>query len=230
MELYLDSANLDQIREVVSLGIITGVTTNPSLLAKEDPTVDIRDRIREIHQLVGGHCSVEVVSTDADGMVKEAEEILSWFPEATIKIPMIPEGLKATRRLAQQNIPVNMTLIFSPAQALAAHNAGARYVSIFLGRIDDVASDGMRTLADVCEIWEVQGLDSFIIAASVRHPMHIVEAAKVGAHIATVPYEVLQKALHHPLTDIGLEKFLNDYKKLQKHIQSLHSSVVSETG
>ncbi len=227
MELFLDSANIDHIREIASYGIITGVTTNPSLLAKEDPSVDVRDRILEIHQLVGGHCSVEVVSTDAEEMVREAEEILSWFPEATIKIPMIPEGLKATRELARQNVPVNMTLIFSPTQALAAHNAGARYISIFLGRLDDIANDGLRVLADVCEIWDVQGLDSFILAASLRHPMHIVEAARLGANIATVPYAVLKKALHHPLTDAGLEKFLADYHRLQAEIQQRQQESVT---
>ncbi|MCS6809386.1 MAG: fructose-6-phosphate aldolase [Bacteroidota bacterium] len=226
MELYLDSANLDEIRHVASLGIISGVTTNPSLLAKEDPTVDVRQRILEIYSLVGGHVSVEVVSTDADGMLREAEEILSWFPEATIKIPMIPEGLKAVRRLSQQEVDTNVTLIFTPSQALAANNAGATYVSVFVGRLDDVGSDGMAVVRDVREIWDIQGLSSQILAASIRHPMHIIEAAKAGADIATCPYKALMQSLQHPLTDKGLSAFLADHRKMQEEIAKAKGALV----
>lgn len=218
MELYLDSANIEEIRHAAALGIISGVTTNPSLLAKEDPKVDVRKRILEIHSMVGGHLSVEVISTDADGMLREADEILSWFPEATIKIPMIPEGLKAVRKLSDQDVDTNVTLIFSPTQALAANNAGATYVSVFVGRLDDVGADGMEVVRDVRDIWDTQGLSSLILAASIRHPVHILEAAKAGADIATCPYKALMQSLQHPLTDKGLAAFIADHKKMQEEI------------
>lgn len=219
MELYLDSANINEIRDVAELGIISGVTTNPSLLAKEDSTVDVRRRILEIHSIVGGHLSVEVISTDTDGMLREAEEILSWFPEATIKIPMIPAGLKAVSKLAGQDVDTNVTLIFSPTQALAANNAGATYVSVFVGRLDDISYDGLDVVRTVRDIWDVQGLNSLILAASIRHPMHIVECAKAGADIATCPYKPLMQSLKHPLTDAGLEAFLKDYHKMQAEVK-----------
>jgi transaldolase len=221
MELYVDSANIDEIRDAAALGIITGVTTNPSLLAKEDPTVDVRKRILEIHEIVGGHLSVEVISTDTDGMLREADEILDWFPEATIKIPMIPAGLRAVRRLSDQEVPTNVTLIFSAAQALAANNAGATYVSVFIGRLDDVAQDGLAVIEQVREIWDIQNLDSMILAASVRHPIHLIEAARLGADIATCPYKTIIQSLKHPLTDKGLEAFLADYNKMQAEIAAL---------
>lgn len=216
MELYVDTANIEHIRHAASLGFISGVTTNPSLLAKEDPNVDIKQRIIEIHKLVGGHLSVEVISTDTKGMLQEAEEIINWFPDATIKIPMIPDGLAAVKYLSKKNIPTNVTLVFNPTQALAANNAGATYVSVFMGRLDDMAMDSADTLYDICEIWDIYGFESRIISASIRHPIHIVESAKAGAHIATVPYNVLMQSLKHPLTDIGLQKFLDDYHKMQK--------------
>jgi transaldolase len=215
MELYVDTANIEHIRHAASLGFISGVTTNPSLLAKEDPSVNIKERLLEIHQLVGGHLSVEVISTETKGMLKEAEEIISWFPEATIKIPMIPNGLAATKELSRQGIPTNVTLVFSPTQAIAANNAGATYVSLFMGRLDDISCDSTEVLYDICEIWDIHDYESKIIAASIRHPIHIVESAKAGADIATVPYKVLMQSLKHPLTDAGLDKFLADYKKMQ---------------
>lgn len=221
MELYVDSANIDEIRHAASLGILSGVTTNPSLIAKEDPNVDVNKRILEIYELVGGHLSVEVISTDTAGMLKEADEILQWFPNATIKIPMIADGLAAVKKLSSQNIPTNVTLVFSPAQALAAHAAGATYVSVFVGRVDDIALSGIDIIRDVRDIWDIQGLDSKILAASIRHPMHLVESAKAGAHIATVPYKVLMQSLKHPLTDSGLKSFLDDYKKNQEARQKL---------
>ncbi|MFA6570062.1 MAG: transaldolase family protein [Bacteroidota bacterium] len=215
MELYVDTANIEHIRRAAELGFITGVTTNPSLLAKEDPTVDVKQRILEIHSLIGGHLSVEVISTDTKGMLKEAEDIISWFPEATIKIPMIANGLGAVRELSRQEIPTNVTLVFSPTQAIAAANAGATYVSVFMGRLDDIAESSEAVLDEICEIWDVQGYDSQIIAASIRHPLHLVQAAKAGAHIATVPYKVLLQSLNHPLTDAGLAAFLADNAKMQ---------------
>lgn len=215
MELYLDSADINHIKEVAGMGFISGVTTNPSLLAKENPNVDIRQRIKEIHSLVGGHLSVEVNSVKSDEMIAEAEGILEWFPDAVIKIPMIPEGLTAVSKLADNDIPTNVTLVFSPTQALAAANAGATYVSVFMGRLDDISMNSGEILEEIAEIWEVQALESFIIAASIRHPLHIVQAAKAGADIATVPYNVLMQSLKHNLTDAGLQKFLDDYNKMQ---------------
>ncbi|PKL84581.1 MAG: fructose-6-phosphate aldolase [Ignavibacteriae bacterium HGW-Ignavibacteriae-1] len=215
MELYVDSANITHIRHAASLGIISGVTTNPSLLAKEDPSVDVKERILEIHALVGGHLSVEVIATDTKGMLREAHDILSWFPDAVIKIPMIPAGLSAVNELYKEEIPTNVTLVFSPTQAIAAANAGAAYVSVFMGRLDDIAMDSNAVLDEICEIWEVQGFESEIISASIRHPLHITQSAKAGADIATVPYNVLIQSLNHPLTDSGLQKFLDDYAKMQ---------------
>ncbi|MBE2189257.1 MAG: fructose-6-phosphate aldolase [Desulfobulbaceae bacterium] len=215
MELYVDSANITHIRHAASLGIISGVTTNPSLLAKEDPSVDVKERILEIHALVGGHLSVEVIATDTKGMLREAHDILSWFPDAVIKIPMIPAGLSAVNELYKEEIPTNVTLVFSPTQAIAAANAGAAYVSVFMGRLDDIAMDSNAVLDEICEIWDVQGYESEIISASIRHPIHITQSAKAGADIATVPYNVLIQSLNHPLTDSGLQKFLDDYAKMQ---------------
>ncbi len=219
MELYIDSANIEHIRQVAEYGFVSGVTTNPSLLAKEDSTVDIQQRILEIHELVGGHISVEVNSTETKGMLKEAEEILKWFPEAVIKVPMLPTGLAAVKELSSQEVPTNVTLVFSPTQAIAANNAGATYVSVFMGRLDDISLNSDDVINEVCEIWEVQAFESFIIAASIRHPIHIVQAAKAGADIATVPYNILMQSLKHPLTDSGVEKFLADYDKMQTERQ-----------
>ena len=215
MQLYVDSANLTEIQHAASLGFISGVTTNPSLLAKEDPSIDIRSLILDIHKSVGGHTSVEVISTETDGMLREADEILKWFPEATIKIPFIPAGLTAVRKLADQNIPTNVTLLFTATQALIAANAGATYVSLFMGRLDDIGTDSLQALNDTCEIWDTQGLESLIIAASIRTPIHVLECAKAGAHIATVPYKVLMQSMKHPLTDAGLALFLKDATKLK---------------
>jgi transaldolase len=219
MELYVDTANIDHIRHAASLGFISGVTTNPSLLAKEDPKIDIKKRIKEIHTLVGGHLSVEVNSIETSGMIREAEEILEWFPEATIKVPMLANGLAAVAELSRREIPTNVTLVFSPAQAIAAANAGATYVSVFMGRLDDISQDSFHSLEEICEIWDKQAYGSMIIAASIRHPLHIVQAAKAGADIATVPYNVLMQSLKHPLTDKGVEIFLADYDKMQTEKQ-----------
>jgi transaldolase len=221
MQLYLDSANLGHIKEAASWGILSGVTTNPSLLAKEDPSVDVKQRILEIHSLVGGHLSVEVISTETKGMISEAHQILEWFPEATIKIPMIPTGLAAVKELSKDNIPTNVTLIFNPVQALAANNAGATYVSVFLGRIDDIGMSSEAILDEITSIWFTHGLESQIIAASIRTPLHIVHSAKSGAHIATIPFSTLKQSLQHPLTDKGVQLFLDDYHKMQAEIAKL---------
>ena len=214
MEIYIDTANIEHIEYAAKLGFVSGVTTNPSLLAKEDPKVDVKKRILEIHSLIGGHLSVEVNSTNCEGMLREAEEIVSWFPEATIKIPMIPEGLMAVYELAKKGIPSNVTLIFSTTQAIAANNAGASYVSLFMGRLDDISSNSSEVLQDICDIWDLLAYSSEFIAASIRHPLHIIEAAKAGAHIATVPYKVIMQSLKHPLTDAGIEAFSKDYEKM----------------
>jgi transaldolase len=213
MQIYVDSANLNEIQHAASMGFISGVTTNPSLLAKEDPSTNIKDLILKIHESVGGHTSVEVISTNTDGMLREADEILSWFPDATIKIPFIPAGLTAVRKLSDQDIPTNVTLLFTANQALIAANAGATYVSLFMGRLDDIGTDSLIALQDTCEIWDTQGLEAQIIAASIRTPIHLLECAKAGAHIATVPYKVLLQSMKHPLTDAGLETFLKDAAK-----------------
>ena len=215
MQIYVDSANIKEIQHAASMGFISGVTTNPSLLAKEDPSTDIRELIKNIHASVGGHTSVEVISTDTEGMLREADEILSWFPDATIKIPFIPAGLTAVRKLSDQNIPTNVTLLFTANQALIAANAGATYVSLFMGRLDDIGTDSLQALNDTCEIWDTQGLESMIIAASIRTPIHVLECAKAGAHIATVPYKVLMQSMKHPLTDAGLASFLKDATNLK---------------
>lgn len=222
MQIYVDTANINHIRHCSELGFISGVTTNPSLLAKEDPSVDIKQRILEIYDLIGGHLSVEVNSIDTGGMISEAEEILSWFPKATIKIPMIPEGLSAVKKLSSRGIPTNVTLIFSANQAIAAANAGATYVSVFMGRLDDISFDSVGVLQDICEIWDVQDYDSLIIAASIRNPLHIIESARAGADIATVPYNVIIQSLKHPLTDAGLAAFLKDYQKMTDLKNSLN--------
>lgn len=160
------------------------------------------------------HVSVEVISTNAKEMLQEAEDILKWFPEATIKIPMIPEGIKAVKELSSQNIPTNVTLVFSSTQAIAATNAGATYVSVFMGRLDDIATESESVIEDITEIWDVNGYESQIIAASIRHPIHLLQAARAGADISTVPYKVLMQSLMHPLTDKGLALFLADYEKM----------------
>jgi transaldolase len=214
MQLYVDTANIEHIRHAAKLGFISGVTTNPSLLAKEDPNIDIKERILDIHKLVGGHLSVEVNSLDAEGMLKEADEIIKWFPDATIKLPIIEGGLTACRELTKKGIDTNVTLVFSSTQAMAAANAGATYVSVFMGRLDDIAHPSDQTLEETCEIFDIHGYSSKIIAASIRHPIHMIQAAKAGADIATVPYKVLMQSLKHPLTDAGVAQFVADYEKM----------------
>ena len=213
MQLFLDTANVEEIRVAAALGVISGVTTNPSLIAKEGR--DFRQVVREITAIVDGPISAEVISTEAGAMVAEAEELAKIHPNVVIKIPMLPEGLKAVSRLEPKGIRTNVTLVFSANQALLAALAGASFVSPFVGRLDDAGHDGMDVVADTVDIYGLHDLDTRVIAASIRHPLHVIAAAQAGAHIATVPYKVLMQMTRHPLTDIGLQKFLDDWAKLQ---------------
>ena len=211
MKFFIDTANLEDIRKANDMGIICGVTTNPSLIAKEGR--DFNQVIKEIASIVDGPISGEVkaTTTDAEGMIKEGREIAAIHPNMIVKIPMTTEGLKAVKVLTAEGIKTNVTLIFSANQALLAARAGATYVSPFLGRLDDISVCGTDLIRDIVEIFEVAGIDTEIIAASVRHPMHVTECALAGADIATVPYKVLEQMTHHPLTDQGIEKFQKDY-------------------
>ncbi len=216
MKLFVDTADLQEIRTLASWGILAGVTTNPTLLARAGAR-DVRQHIVEICEIVQGPVSMEVVATDTEGMVREAREYASWHPNVVVKIPITAAGLAAIRILAQEGIRVNTTLIFNPVQALYAALAGATYVSPFLGRLDDIATEGMTLVREIVTMFRNDpDIHTQVLAASLRHPRHIVEAAKAGADIATAPPAVLKKALHHPLTDIGLERFLADWRRLQE--------------
>jgi len=212
MKIFIDSANIEQIREVNSWGILDGVTTNPTLAAKEK--TDFDTLVRQICEIVDGPISAEAISTKADDIVKEARKLAAVHKNIVVKIPIMEEGLKATKVLSKEGIKVNMTLVFSPAQALLACKAGAKYISPFVGRLDDVGHDGMEVVAQILDIMDNYDFDAEIIVASVRHPGHVIEAARMGAHIATVPYDVLKKMFKHPLTDVGIEKFLQDWQKV----------------
>lgn len=209
MKLFLDTANVEHIKEANEMGVICGVTTNPSLIAKEGR--DFNEVIKEITGIVNGPISGEVVSEDAEGMIKEGREIAAIHPNMIVKIPITIEGLKAVKILASEGIKTNVTLIFSANQALLAANAGATYVSPFLGRVDDISMDGMELVRTIAEIFDIHGIATEIIAASVRHPIHVTEAARAGAHIATVPYSLVLQMTKHPLTEAGLEKFKEDW-------------------
>ena len=214
MKLFLDTANIDEIREVNSWGVICGVTTNPSLIAKEGR--DFKEVINTICSIVDGPISAEVVSMEVEGMVKEAREYAAWHPNVIIKVPMTIDGLKATKILSSEGIKTNLTLIFSPAQALLCARAGATYVSPFLGRLDDIGHEGMDLVRDIAEIFAIHGISTEIIAASIRHPLHVIEAAKAGSDIATVPYKVMVQMTKHPLTDDGIERFMADWATVAK--------------
>lgn len=214
MKIFIDTANLEKIREVNGWGILDGVTTNPSLVAKEN--TDFETLVREICEIVDGPISAEVMSVKAEDMVPEARRLAKIHPNIVIKVPMTAEGLKATCILAKEDIKVNMTLIFSAAQALLAAKAGARFVSPFVGRLDDVGQDGMKLVAEIMNILDNYDYDTEVIVASVRDPIHAVEAAQLGAHIATIPYDVLKKMFLHPLTDIGIRRFQDDWAKVPK--------------
>lgn len=213
MKLFIDTANVDEIKEINDWGVICGVTTNPSLIAKEGR--DFKEVVKEITNIVDGPISAEVVSLDSDGMLKEARELAKIHKNIIIKIPMTKEGLKAVKILASEGIKTNVTLVFSANQALLAARAGASYVSPFVGRLDDISNEGMYIIEDIAQIFALHNIDCEIIGASIRNPMHVLEAAKAGAHISTIPYKVFNQMLSHPLTDIGIEKFLKDWESVE---------------
>ncbi|MEJ5252199.1 MAG: fructose-6-phosphate aldolase [Chthonomonadetes bacterium] len=212
MKLFLDTANIEEIRTAWSWGAIEGVTTNPSLVAKEGRP--FKEIVREICEIVNpGDISAEVVSLDAEGMIREAREVASWHPNIVVKIPMTKEGMKAVRALSQEGIRCNVTLVFTLAQAFLAAKAGAYYISNFVGRVDDISSEGMDAVRDTVNMIKEYGFKSQVLVASVRHPMHVIEALRAGAHACTVPFKVLEQLYQHPLTDIGIQRFLADWEK-----------------
>ena len=214
MKFFIDTANVKEIREAASFGVVDGVTTNPSLIAKEGR--DFKQVIAEICEIVDGPISAEAVSLEADKMVVEGLELAKIHKNIVVKLPMTKDGLKATKVLADQGVRVNMTLVFSASQALLAAKVGAAYVSPFVGRLDDISHYGMDLVEQIVTIYDNYGYPTEVIVASVRNPLHVVDAAMVGAHIATIPFSVLDQLIKHPLTDIGIEKFLADWKKLEK--------------
>ena len=218
MKFFIDTANLDQIREAQNMGVLDGVTTNPSLMAKEGITGhdNIMKHYVDICNIVDGDVSAEVISTDYEGMVREGEALAELHDQIVIKLPMIKDGVKACRYFSEKGIKTNMTLVFSPGQALLAAKAGATYVSPFIGRLDDISTDGLNLIAEIRQIYDNYGFDTEILAASVRHTMHIIDCAKLGADVMTGPLSAIEGLLKHPLTDIGLAKFLEDYKKGNK--------------
>ena len=214
MKIFIDTANLDQIKEINSWGIVDGVTTNPSLIAKEG--VDVKTRIKEIAEIVDGPISAEAMSMIADEMVKEGRELAKIHPNVVIKLPMCIETLKATSKLREEGIRVNVTLIFSAQQALLAAKAGAAYVSPFVGRLDDIGEYGTDLISNIVQIYSNYDFDTEIIAASIRHPVHVLDVSLAGCDIATIPYDVLKKMVSHPKTDEGIQKFIADYEKSKK--------------
>jgi len=212
MKLFVDTGRVEEVRKAAEWGIVDGVTTNPSLIAQAGR--GFKETVLEICSILpNGSISAEVVGTTVEDILREAREIASWSPNIVVKVPMTPAGIAATRQLTREGIRVNMTLVFSPAQVLLAAKAGATYISVFVGRVDDVSSEGMRTIEDAVQIVENYGFDSEVLVASIRHPMHVVEAARLGAHIATMPFKVMEQLFQHPLTDIGLQRFLDDWRK-----------------
>ncbi len=213
MKLFIDTANVAEIREANDLGVICGVTTNPSLIAKEGRVFE--EVVKEITEIVDGPISAEVISLEADKMVEEAIPLSKIHPNIVIKLPMCAEGLKACKRLTEMGINTNVTLIFSAAQALLAAKAGATYVSPFLGRLDDIGMEGMNLIEEIVDIFDAQGIETEIIAASIRNPIHVTQAARLGCDIATIPFSVIKQMIKHPLTDIGIERFLKDWEGVE---------------
>jgi len=213
MKFFIDTANVDEIRKGLEMGLVDGVTTNPSLLAKEKKNPE--ERVREILSLVAGPVSLEVLSTEAESMVEEARRLSSLGSNVVVKIPMTQEGMKAVKRLSQERIKTNVTLVFQPLQALIAAKAGADYVSPFVGRLDDISTGGMEMVEQIVTIYGNYGFETEIIVASVRNPIHVLHAAMMGADVATIPFGVLKQLMSHPLTDIGMERFLQDYRTLK---------------
>ncbi len=214
MKFFIDTANIDEIKKALDLGMVDGVTTNPSLIAREDRPFE--EIIKNIAALVDGPISAEVVSLDADGMVEEARPLAAIHDNIVVKIPMIEEGLKAVKRLSAEGIKTNVTLVFSSTQALLAAKAGATFVSPFVGRLDDISLTGMELVGEIMTIYRNYGFHTEVIVASIRNPMHVVESAMIGADIATIPYKVIAQLAKHPLTDVGMEKFLADWEKRKK--------------
>ncbi|HHX13657.1 MAG TPA: fructose-6-phosphate aldolase [Clostridiales bacterium] len=214
MKLFIDTANIDEIKEIAAWGVLTGVTTNPSLIAKEGR--DFKTVVKEITELVGGSISAEVLSDDTAGMVREAVELASIHPNVTIKVPMTGPGLAAVAELSKKGIKTNVTLVFSANQALLAAAAGASYVSPFIGRMDDMGNSGIVLVEEIAEIFQIHDIETEIIAASIRTPANVIDCARAGAHIATIPYAVLKKMIRHPLTDAGIERFKKDWAAAEK--------------
>ena len=214
MKLFIDSADINEIREAAEMGVLDGVTTNPSLVAKTGKTFEAV--IKEILDIVDGPVSLEVVSTDFDGMMREADELVKYGENVVIKIPLIRDGIKATKALSDKGVKVNVTLCFSPMQALIAAKAGAAYISPFVGRLDDISHDGMDLIQQIVDIYGNYMFDTEVLVASVRNPIHMLEAARMGADVATVPFKVIEQLIKHPLTDIGLKQFLADWEKVPK--------------
>ncbi len=213
MKIFIDTANIDEIRQAADLGILDGVTTNPSLIAKEKGK--FKDILLAICEIVDGPVSAEVTALDVEGMIAEAEELTAIHKNIIIKVPVTVAGLKATRQLSLKGIDVNMTLCFSPLQALLAAKAGAAYISPFVGRLDDVSHDGMELIEQIVDIYDNYGYETEVLVASVRHPIHVVQAALIGADVVTVPFKVIEQFVQHPLTDVGLKKFLSDWEKVR---------------
>lgn len=214
MKLFLDTGSLKEIKEINEWGVLSGITTNPSLIAKEKPK-DWIAHAKEICSIVDGLVSLETTTTSTKELIEEGHQLAAVAPNAIVKIAIVPYGLGAVKALTKEGIKVNVTLVFSPSQAILAAEAGAYIVSPFLGRVDDISSDGLSVLADIVHIYETQGYETQVLAASLRHPMHVVESARIGADIASMPYEVFKMLVKHPLTDTGLEKFMSDWKSLQ---------------
>ena len=214
MKFFIDTANINEIKEAASLGVLDGVTTNPSLVAKEGK--NFKELLDEIIKIVDGPISAEVIATDYDGMLKEARELAAIHKNIVVKIPLIKEGLKAVKTLSGEGINTNVTLCFSPSQALLAAKAGATYISPFVGRLDDISTSGMDLISQIVQIYDNYDYQTEVLVASIRHPLHLVEAALMGADVCTIPFAVINKLFTHPLTDIGIDKFLSDWKKLDK--------------
>ena len=216
MKFFLDTASISEIKEGVALGIIDGVTTNPSLVAKEG--VSFHERLKEICAVVNGSVSAEVTALDFDAMMKEGHVLAKIHPNITVKVPLIPEGIKTCKALSSEGIKVNVTLCFSASQALLAAKAGATYISPFVGRLDDISQDGMQLVKDILQIYKNYDYETQVLAASLRHPMHVIQAAMAGAHVGTMPFSVIKQLFNHPLTDIGLKKFLADWDKVKDQV------------
>jgi transaldolase len=226
VKIFLDTANLDEIRQGVALGVVDGVTTNPTLVAKENKP--FRQHILDICEVLkNGVVNAEVVSTDFDGIMREAHEVATWHPNIVVKIPMIPDGVRALSALSKEGIRVNITLVFSAPQALLVAKAGAYFVSPFLGRLDDIGEDGLVLLRDIMDIYRAYNYPAQVLAASLRHPIHVIAAAKMGAHIGTMPFKVFEQLFHHPLTDKGLQAFLKDWEKARPALGEIMQPVAA---